>query len=125
MESEEKDIDAKLQCPTCRNSLNMSRSIDHLEERCPVCRSEISMAVFPRFYREEPEVIDARLASDEETVCSFYPELKAENLCDACGCLMSQKASVKWGDEDLLPSLPFSTARGGEGHLICGSGKVV
>ena len=106
METDTGKTEATLQCPTCRNNLSVDQSTDRVSEDCPVCRSEVRMTMFPRFYRDPPRQIDSTLASDDEAVCSFYPELRAEKVCDACGCLMSQKASVKWGDKDYcLPCL--------------------
>ncbi len=106
MNTDSLNADVSLQCPTCRARLNVSRSVDRVEEKCPVCSSQISMAVFPRFFREEPEMINDRIASEDEAICSFHGELKAEKVCDECGCLMSLRASVNWGDRDYcLPCL--------------------
>ncbi|MEM9281805.1 MAG: hypothetical protein AAGA96_08265 [Verrucomicrobiota bacterium] len=95
-----------LQCPTCRNNLNVNREIEQLEELCPVCRSEIKAVVFPRFFRDRGEDDAPFSAKEEESTCSFFPEWKAEKVCDECGCLMSKRAAVRWGDRDLcLPCL--------------------
>ena len=106
METDAGKTEATLQCPTCRNNLSLDQSANRVSEDCPVCRSEVRITIFPRFYQEPPKQINSPLASEDEAVCSFYPELRAEKVCDVCGCLMSQKASAKWGDKDYcLPCL--------------------
>ena len=106
MNTESLNADFSLQCPTCRARLNVNRSVDRLEEKCPVCSSQISLAVFPRFFRDETEMPNDRVASEDEAICSFYGKLKAEKVCDECGCLMSLRVSVNWGDRDYcLPCL--------------------
>ena len=48
----------------------------------------------------------ARLAQEGEAVCHFYPELQAQAVCEECGCFLSEKAAVAWGDRTLcLPCL--------------------
>jgi hypothetical protein len=93
--------EATLQCPSCRNSLRVSRQVDELDDRCPVCNNAVRLEVFPRFYREPAENELSKLADDSQAKCNFYPELPAEKVCDECGCFLSEKASVKWGDLDL------------------------
>ena len=106
MNTESLNVDVTLQCPTCRASLNVNRSVDRVEVVCPVCSCQTSMVVFPRFFQEEPEISKDKIASESEAICSFYGELKAEKVCDECGCLMSLRASVNWGDHDYcLPCL--------------------
>jgi len=95
-----------LQCPLCRSSLNVNRYVDGLEEHCPVCGKDVRLAAFPRLYREPVDDSKPALAGDESAPCSFYPELKAEKVCDECGCLLSSRAAVRWGDQDFcLPCL--------------------
>ena len=95
-----------LQCPRCRSQLNVSHHLDRLEEKCPICKSEMSLTVFPRLYKAHVERKSSALASEEEATCSFFPELKAEKVCDECGCFMSSRAAVQWADGDYcLPCL--------------------
>lgn len=98
--------DARLQCPTCRNALQVNREITDLDEQCPVCGAKVHLAVFPRLYRELEESPARRVAGEEEAKCNFYPDLPAEKVCDECGSFLSSRAAVRWGDLDLcLPCL--------------------
>ncbi|MEM7600976.1 MAG: hypothetical protein AAF357_06125 [Verrucomicrobiota bacterium] len=104
METESRE--ALLQCPTCRNVLTVNREVEALEDQCPVCQSEVDIHVFPRLFREPIKRIETRIVDEGESACAFFPELKAEKVCDSCGCLMSEKAVVYWGDDEVcLPCL--------------------
>lgn len=95
-----------LQCPSCRSQLSVQSEVGHLDENCPVCRAEINLSVFPRLYREPVDKSVPKLADGSQAKCNFYPELAAEKVCDECGCFLSEKASVRWGNLDLcLPCL--------------------
>jgi hypothetical protein len=95
-----------LQCPTCRSQLSLNSEVSELDENCPSCRAKINLHVFPRLYREPVEKSVPRLSDGTEAKCNFYPELAAEKVCDECGCFLSEKASVRWGNLDLcLPCL--------------------
>tara|TARA_R110002096_G_scaffold23303_9_gene74257 strand:+ start:2104 stop:2607 length:504 start_codon:yes stop_codon:yes gene_type:complete len=73
---------------------------------CPVCGAEIRVTIFPRLYHEVVLEVTPAVAGEKDSTCSFYPELKADKVCDECGCLMSSQAGVQWGDVDLcLPCL--------------------
>lgn len=103
---ESQSTEARLQCPTCRNVLDVNREVLSLDDQCPVCRCSIDIKVFPRLFREPVRHIEMKTPGEEEATCTFFPELKADKVCDECGCLMSEKASAKWGDDDLcLPCL--------------------
>jgi hypothetical protein len=97
---------ALLHCPACRSPLRVGRPVESLEERCPVCRASVHLTLFPRLFRDyEVERIDSPAAS-EEASCSFFPELRAQRVCDECGCFLSHRAAVEWGGVDLcLPCL--------------------
>ncbi|MEX2580319.1 MAG: hypothetical protein WD342_14770 [Verrucomicrobiales bacterium] len=93
--------EAVLQCPKCRSGLNVNRATDRIEEKCPVCRGELSLTVFPRlFAAPSNEAAPATSTSGSEASCAFYPELKAEKICDRCGCFLSGKAAVRWDGRD-------------------------
>lgn len=97
---------AILQCPRCRSQLNVGEEIEHLDESCPVCKSEMKLFVFPRLFRAPTSSTAGKLSVDGDATCTFYPELKAEKVCDACGCFMSEKAAVRWsGGDYCLPCI--------------------
>ncbi len=76
---------------------------------CPACRAPVYANVYPRLYaggisKEEQGM--GGMSEEGEAVCSFYPELKAETVCEECGCLMSEKAAVNWNGENFcMPCL--------------------
>ncbi|MDF1850207.1 MAG: hypothetical protein P1U85_05180 [Verrucomicrobiales bacterium] len=97
---------AILQCPSCRTELSVSGEVEGIEEKCPICQAQVWIRSFPRLYRAPVPRESAVLADDSKARCSFYPELEAEKVCDECGCFLSEKASVRWGDQDFcLPCL--------------------
>lgn len=97
---------AILQCPACRSPLKVGRRVETLEERCPVCRAEVSATVFPRLYGDFAAELPDVPAGEGEASCSFFPEWRAEKVCDECGCFLSRRAAASWASRDLcLPCL--------------------
>lgn len=95
-----------VQCPTCRNVLQVNREVPVMTDPCPICQSAVEIRVFPRLFREPVPTTTARPAGETESACAFFPDLKAEKVCDACGSLMSSRATAVWGDEEVcLPCL--------------------
>ena len=97
---------AILQCPSCRADLSVSGEVEGLDEKCPVCQANVWIRAYPRLYRAPVLKDGLILADDSKAKCSFFPELEAEKVCDECGCFLSERASVRWGNEDFcLPCL--------------------
>ncbi len=97
---------AILQCPACRSPLRVGRRVEALEERCPVCRAEVTLTLFPRLFGEFAVAREDHPAGENEATCSFFPGLRAERVCDECGCFLSHRAAITWGGRDLcLPCL--------------------
>lgn len=97
---------AVLQCPACRSPLRVTRPTDMLEEKCPVCRAEVTLRMYPRLFHDYEVAEESFPASEGEATCSFFPELRAEKVCEECGCFLSSRAAVKWAGRDLcLPCL--------------------
>ena len=95
-----------LQCPGCRSRLQVGREVSSFEEKCPVCSGEVHVTIFPRLFREFIREDEGTLAGEGEASCSFFPDLRAEKVCDECGCFMSTKAAVSWGGREIcLPCL--------------------
>src|SRR6056297_2078730 len=102
--------EAILQCPKCRSGLNVNSSTDRIEESCPVCHGKLSIFVFPRLFRApvHNDTKSTSLSGEKEATCAYYPELKAEKICDRCGPFLSERAAVLWGERDFcLPCLHF------------------
>ncbi len=97
---------AVLQCPSCRSPLKVGRPVSFVEERCPVCRAEVHITTFPRLYGDFVRTEEDATAAEDEAACSFFPDLRAQVVCDECGVFLSHRASIRWGDEVLcLPCL--------------------
>lgn len=92
---------AVLQCPACRSPLKVGRQVDRLEERCPVCRAEVHLTLYPRLFGDRPGIAEDAPAAEGEATCSFFPDRRAEKVCDECGCFLSHRAAVDWGGRDL------------------------
>lgn len=99
-------------CPKCLHPVFPSGppALGSAEEPCNRCGATLVLETFPRLYSGESSTTnDARnalLAQEGEAVCHFYPELQAQTVCDECGCFMSQKAAIAWGEKTLcLPCL--------------------
>lgn len=100
---------AHVACPKCHRALADEILQDHAEPlACPFCDSSLYARVYPRLRKQSGGRANpaAALSGDGDAVCRFYPELKAETVCDECGCFLSQKAAVSWGGRDLcMPCL--------------------
>lgn len=111
---------AQVHCPKCHRVL----SDEWLQENsrqapCPACKAFIYIKSYPRL-RVAPDSLKDQAASvqalsgEGDAVCRFYPDLKAEAVCDECGCFLSKKAALSWGGRDLcMPCL--HTLREGKG----------
>lgn len=103
---------AKVTCPKCRAVLPdelLQKSSVSEQSSCPACRAPVHAWEFPRLRSGDISNEETGLnnvSEEGDAVCHFYPELKAETVCDECGCFMSSKASVTWGARVLcLPCL--------------------
>lgn len=98
---------ASISCPSCQNPISAGPQFGPVARECPSCRKKPTVRVFPRlFVPEESKPAFGELSTDGDATCSFYPELKAEHVCEECGCFMSEKASISWGGKSLcLPCL--------------------
>ncbi len=102
------DETAEITCPKCKHTLNVNKEVTQVEQTCPVCSTKLRFFLFPRLFREPSDAAakQSTPSTSGDATCQFYPELMAELVCDECGCFMSKKASVNWGDRDLcLPCL--------------------
>ena len=90
-----------LQCPSCRSPLKVGRPLDLLESSCPVCRVPVHLTMYPRLFGGREAAAEDALVGDGEASCSFFPTLRAEKVCDECGCFLSHCAAVDWGARDL------------------------
>ncbi len=97
---------ATLQCPRCRGMFMLQDGSTKVDEKCPVCQAEVSLAIYPRLFREVSLKSASQPSEGDDAICTFYPELKAEHICDACGSFMSERATIHWSDRKYcLPCL--------------------
>jgi len=116
---------AKVTCPKCRAVLPEEVLQHHSvseQASCPACRAPVYVSAFPRL--RSGEILNEKsglnkVSEEGDAVCQFYPELKAETVCDECGCFMSSKASVTWGARVLcLPCLHQLREKKGDDEFL-------
>lgn len=96
-------------CPKCYRVLPDGMLQGHAEaERCPSCRATLYVRSYPRLQKgfDSASSSTVALSGEGDAVCRFYPELKAEAVCEECGCFLSKKAAIVWSGRDLcMPCL--------------------
>ena len=92
---------ALLQCPSCRSPLKVASPMDLLEDFCPVCRAPVHLTMYPRLFSGREKRAEGAAVGDGEACCSFFPALRAETVCDECGCFLSRRAGADWAGRDL------------------------
>ncbi|NNE93501.1 MAG: hypothetical protein HKN23_17785 [Verrucomicrobiales bacterium] len=110
-------------CPKCFAGVPVGLQKGEFQANCPVCSSSLNLITFPRLHVGDEKRIKASglLSEDGDATCVFYPELKAETVCDECGCFMSEKASVNWAGRVLcMPCLHTLRERKGDDEFLAG-----
>lgn len=96
-------------CPKChRDFPDGSLQDQGAASSCPSCKSLVELRVYPRLRKSINSSLkaDDLLSGEGDALCRFYPELKADKVCEECGCLLSKKAAVTWANTDYcLPCL--------------------
>lgn len=88
---------ATVSCPRCRVVLSEDPRPGNEERTCHICGADLRFLVFPRLIRQPKKEAAAALSQQGDASCVFYPELKAQYVCEECGSFLSEKASVNWG----------------------------
>jgi hypothetical protein len=70
---------------------------------CPRCDSEISVVLFPAFYRREETMRHQAIVADEAS-CFFHGGRVAEFACGRCGRFLCPLCRIAWAGEDLCPA---------------------
>lgn len=96
-----------LSCPKCHTAAPSPGRTGAHALLCPVCGTRWEARVFPRLLRPATrETPPGEKAEEGDAVCAFLPQLKAETVCDECGCFLSHKAAVaRDGSTLCLPCL--------------------
>ncbi|MCB1231569.1 MAG: hypothetical protein KDN19_14965 [Verrucomicrobiae bacterium] len=98
-------------CPKCLRDIEppLDAGAHAVDATCLHCRTELVLETFPRLTAADSLPLSSGLghhAQEGEAVCHFYPELQAETVCEECGCFLSRKAAVEWGERTLcMPCL--------------------
>lgn len=107
-------------CPKCHSVLPLDGESDLAT--CPACRAPVYAKIYPRLRTGElsgKAVGTSGMSEEGDAVCSFYPELKAETVCEECGCLLSEKASVIWtGNSYCMPCLHLMREQKGKDGFL-------
>lgn len=104
-----------ISCPKCQSEAPAPAQAGAAEMSCAVCGTRWEARIFPKLLNPSPPaVLAGETAEEGDAVCAFFPTLKAETVCDECGCLLSQRAAVSRAGTTLcLPCL--HQAREGRG----------
>ncbi len=95
-----------LQCPKCRVTFVIPSAASFSEQDCSLCGTSSKFHLFPRYFREPEVIVKPSLSHKGDATCVFYPDLKAEMICDECGSFLSSKAAVDWvGSTYCMPCL--------------------
>lgn len=100
------EVSVNIICPNCRLASQVQGKGPVLDFHCGFCRVPVTARTFPCLSKGSAPVPRGIPAAEGDATCQFFPEVKAEVICDECGCFMSQKAAAEWGDKTLcLPCL--------------------
>lgn len=90
----------KIHCPKCHAPLPAPvPGADLNDVICGRCRGRLQTITFPRVRGIDPDraIEKGAISTESDAVCRYFPELKAEKICDTCGCFLSSKAAVEHG----------------------------
>ena len=93
---------ASVACPKCFTALPQGVLLQNSGDEgcvCPACRATLYTSTYPRLWKgsdSDGPSHKATISGEGDAVCRFYPELKAETVCDECGSFLSDKAAVTW-----------------------------
>lgn len=97
---------ATISCPRCRGVLSVATFVEKIDVACPHCTAPLGLSIFPRLFRAPVEGDASQPAAAGEAGCTFFPQLRADHICDECGCFLSNWAAVQWGGTPLcMPCL--------------------
>lgn len=78
-------------CPLCAEALSPSA------ELCGGCGAPVAVFVIGASAEKSRQAtVAAAIAGEADAHCRFLPELKAEEVCEGCGALLSSQAAVEW-----------------------------
>lgn len=119
------DAVVQVNCPKCHSVLPdevLQHSSDSKLVSCRACRAPVYANVYPRLQAGgilAKEAGASGVSEEGDAVCSFYPELKAETVCEECGCLLSEKAAVVWsGNSFCMPCIHLLRERKEEDDFL-------
>jgi len=95
-----------LRCTGCRRAVATQELDETGFVTCPVCSASLRFTVFPRLEGAFAGAGQGQMPGEDDATCTFYPELRAETICEECGCFLSTKAAVDWaGRSYCMPCL--------------------
>jgi len=110
-------------CPKCHTALPDAILQGSSEKApCPICRSAIFVSTYPLLWKgigSDGQSGKAPRSVEGDAVCRFYPDLKAETVCDECGCFLSEKAAAAWsGRNYCMPCLHMLREEKGKDEFL-------
>lgn len=107
-------------CPAC-GLTQSSETENGTLTRCRRCASDLSLELFPAFYRAEKVLRPQAVVADESS-CFFHTDRVAEFTCGRCGRFLCPLCRVSWASEDLCASC-IQTASSGAGATQLASSR--
>ena len=87
-------------CPAC-GFLQSSQT--RQGAACRRCASDLTLELFPAFFRAEEAVRHQAVLADESS-CFFHADRVAEFTCGRCGRFLCSLCHISWAQEDLCPA---------------------
>jgi len=117
------ETEASVTCPKCLGLLPDGVLQDRSEPSlCPSCRAPVYARAYPLLRAGSDAGAHSgkgSISGEGDAVCRFYPEQKAETVCDECGCFLSEKAAVSWGGRNFcLPCLHSLREKKGQDEFL-------
>lgn len=105
-------------CPVC--GLLQSSETRQDSVACGRCESEISIELFPAFFRAEEAVHHQPVVADEAS-CFFHADRVAEFTCGRCGRFLCSLCRISWPSENLCPTCLEAVNSGGRAAQLASS----
>lgn len=89
-------------CPACGLKQSSEASQGPLVP-CRRCASELTVELFPAFFRAQATVRHQAVVAHESS-CFFHTDRVAEFTCGRCGRFLCSLCRISWASEDLCPA---------------------
>ncbi len=89
-----------IDCPICGTPIEYRPDI----AKCPSCDTNLSVEIFPAFFKSPPPLGSSPTISEDESACYFHPRSKAATACAMCGRFICALCDVELSGQHVCPS---------------------